>query len=442
MARRRKKLSQEPQVADIESLTHDGRGVTRINGKTVFVDGALPEERVEFVYSRSHRNYDEGVVTNVISASVHRIEPACEHFGVCGGCKLQHLDEAEQLKRKQQVLLDDFKHIGNVEPESILTPLTSPIWGYRRKARLGVRYVIKKERILVGFRERNSHFLADLKNCRILHPVIGTKLTELAELIRGLSCYTRIPQVEVAIGDEDAALVFRNLDALTDNDINQLVEFGKQHQFQIYMQPKGPDSVTLLWPESASLSYSLPEYDVNVVFEPGDFTQVNTDINRSMVKHALTLLELQATDRVLELFCGLGNFTFAMARHAAQVSAVEGEKSLIERARENAKRNDITNAEFLVANLQDDVSGSSWLRKQQYDKLLLDPPRSGAAEIIPQVAAAGASRIVYVSCNPATLARDAGELVNRYGYKLVSAGVMDMFPHTAHVESIALFVKS
>jgi 23S rRNA (uracil1939-C5)-methyltransferase len=439
--RRKQKLPPEPQRAVIENLSHEGRGVARIDGKTVFIDGGLPGETVMFRYTRCHSRHDEGVVTEVLSASQLRVTPPCEFYDVCGGCSLQHLDPAAQIEHKQSVLLDDLQHIGKVQPQDILPPLTGPLWGYRQKARLGVRYVRKKGRVLVGFREKHSAFLADMHRCLILAPKIGERLDDLSTLIGQLSCYNRIAQIEVALGDEGAALIFRNLVDLTEADCERLSMFGQQHDFQIYLQPKGPDSVQLLWPDKATLRYYLPAQDVTLAFLPNDFTQVNTPINRDMVSRAIDLLEPVATDRVLELFCGLGNFSLPLAKRAGRIVAVEGDTGLVERARENAQRNAIENVEFHTANLMDAVRDLTWFRQQRYDKILLDPPRSGAAELIPQLDETHAHRIVYVSCNPATLARDAGLLVNELGYQLVSVGVMDMFPHTAHVEAIALFVR-
>ena len=442
MARRKKTLPTQHQQASIASLTHDGRGVARVADKTVFIDGALPGEEVLFRYTRVHSKYDEGEIVEVMKASPQRITPACEFFNTCGGCSLQHLEPAEQIRIKQSVLLDNLQRIGKVQTNEILPPVTGPIWGYRQKARLGVRYVPKKGRVLVGFREKHSGLLADMTYCKILNPLIGERLDVLAQLIRQLSCYKHIAQIEVAVGDEAAALIFRHLVELTDGDKQRLIDFGQQYDFQIYLQPKGPDSVSLLWPETASLSYRLPDLDITLAFLPNDFTQVNTAINQAMVNRALDLLEPQATDQVLELFCGLGNFSLPLARQVQQLSAVEGDAALIARARENAERNDIHNIDFHVANLMDEVSGLPWLRKRHYDKVLLDPPRSGAQEMLPHLASLKISRIVYVSCNPATLARDAGILVHQYGYRLDKVGVMDMFPHTAHVESIALFNKA
>ncbi len=443
--RRNKKPDPTPVEATIESLTHEGRGVARIEGKTVFIDDALAGETVEFIYTRKKRDFDEARLHRLIMPSEHRVEPACAHFGVCGGCRLQHLDAAEQLRLKENVLLDNLKRVGRVEAETILPPLSGGKWGYRRKARLGVRYVHKKERVLVGFRERGSSFLAELDSCKVLHPSVGEKLIQLGDVIRQLSIYRQVAQIEVAVADNHAALIFRNLEPLTDEDKKILSEFGKAHHFQIYLQPKGPDTISLLSPEAeqdqAGLYYELNDYDLKVHFEPADFTQVNYDINPEMVKLALSLLQLDKNDTVLELFCGLGNFTLPMAQQAKQIVGVEGDAGLIQRARDNARANGIDNVEYHVANLMENLDNMPWLKKDLYSKVLLDPPRSGAKEALPYIAATGAQRIVYVSCHPGTLARDAGILVNEYGYDLRAAGVMDMFPHTAHVESIALFEK-
>lgn len=438
-SRSNKPLSQEPVLAHIESLSHDGRGVAHINGKALFVDGALPGEEVLFTYIAQRKRFDEGQVEKIILSSPDRTEPHCKYFGLCGGCSLQHLSPGAQILAKQQVLLDSLKHIGKLEPEKVLSPLTGPTWGYRRRARLGVKFVIKKDKLLVGFREKRSSLLADLERCEVLHPSVGLLLPELRQLVMSLTGYDQIPQIEVAVGDEATALVFRNLVELGANDLDTLRRFGRDHHIQIYIQPAGPESVTLIWPETASLSYHLPEFNLELFFSPADFVQINADVNRAMISRVIELLQPQAHERVLDLFCGLGNFTLPLARHAAHVTGVEGEAKLIQRAQDNAQRNGIHNAEFYVADLSQDLSGQPWA-KQRFDKILLDPPRTGALEIIQQLPAFGAVRIVYVSCNPATLARDAQELVQQ-GYTLISAGVLDMFPHTTHVESIALFEK-
>jgi len=427
-------------TAQIESLTHDGRGVARVEEKAVFVDGALPGEQVTFTYTDTHRRYDEGQVQEVLVRSPDRVEPRCAHFGVCGGCSMQHLDPAAQIRHKQQVLLDNLRHMGQVEPDEVLAPLTGPHWGYRRKARLGAKYVLKKERLLVGFRERRSAFLADLRRCEVLHPSVGERLEELAGLIAGLAAYDRIAQIEVAVDDTRTALVFRNLVELDAADRERLRRFAEESGCAVLLQPGGPDSVQPLWPEQIDLHYRLDEFDVELHFLPTDFTQVNIDINRRMVSRAVELLDLQPHERVLDLFCGLGNFTLPIARRAAAVVGVEGAPELVARARENAERNGIGNVEFHAADLTADLAQAPWWGGG-FDKVLLDPPRSGAEETLAHVAGLGVRRLVYVSCNPATLARDAGILVNGHGYRLEKVGVMDMFPHTAHVESIGLFIR-
>lgn len=437
---RRKKKPLQEHEAIVESLSHDGKGICRVEGKAIFVSGALPGERVRFSFRPHKRKYDEGNLIEVLEASADRIEPKCKHYGVCGGCSFMHLSSEKQIEAKQQVLLDGFEHIAKVKAQEILPPLTTHPWGYRRKARLGVKYVFKKEKVLVGFRERSAPYLAELEQCEVLHPDAGLRLTSFATLIRSLSCYEKIAQIEVAIGDDVSAFVFRNLVELTDDDKEKLISYAKAENIAIYMQPKGPDTVTPLYPDSPRLTYSLPDYNVTLNFEPTDFTQVNQDINPKMVALALELLELNENDHVFELFCGLGNFTLPMARFAKQVTGVEGDADLIKRANKNAENNGISNTDLHVANLMEDISGSEWL-KHDYDKLLLDPPRSGAKEMLPYIDKMNIKHIVYVSCNPSTLARDAGTLVNEMGYTLEKAGIMDMFPHTAHVESIALFTK-
>jgi 23S rRNA (uracil1939-C5)-methyltransferase len=361
---------------------------------------------------------------------------------VCGGCSLQHLETEAQLAAKQQVLQENLQHIGKVRPETILPPLTGPVWHYRRKARLGARLVPKKGGMLVGFRERAKSYIADMLSCEVLDQSISDLLPELRTVIAGLSCARRLPQVEVAVGDEDAALVFRHLEPLTEKDHTTLRAFGEQTGMQIHLQPKGLDSVRCLWPENpAPLSYTLPEFDVEILFRPTDFIQVNGQINRRMVHHALELLAPEPDDTVLDLFCGLGNFSLPLARQASQVTAVEMDALLIERARQNAVHNGIDNVTFVPGNLDAEDLDASWLHKT-YDRILLDPPRTGAMEMVKRLGRLGAGRVVYVSCNPATLARDSEVLVHRHGYHLKAAGVMDMFPHTTHVESIAVFDKT
>lgn len=438
--RRRQRLPQEPVEASIHSLSHDGRGVARVDEKVTFIHGALPGEQVLFRYTARRRNRDEGEVVEVLQPSPQRVEPGCGHFGLCGGCSLQHLDPRAQIDYKQQTLLDAFTHLGKVEPEEILPPLVneSP-WGYRRKARLGVKNVPRKGRVLVGFRERGSNFIAMLERCEVLHPQVGHSLMDLSALVGSLSKPDRIPQVEVAMDDGRCVLIFRVLDPLAGPDLQKLREFGRQKNFIIYLQPGGPETVTPL-DEAADLHYRLPEFGLELHFEPGDFTQVNTAINRQMVSRAVEMLDPGREERVLDLFCGIGNFTLPLATRAGEVVGVEGSAELVARARGNAERNRLENVRFHVANLYEPLEQLPWL-KEHFHKALLDPPRSGALEVLEHLPRLGVERILYVSCYPGTLARDAGELVHRHGYRLVSAGVMDMFPHTAHVESIALFQK-
>lgn len=441
MSRSRKaKIPTEPARASIESLTHDGRGVTHVDGKTVFVDGALAGEDVEFLYFERQRRYDAAKATQIFSASPDRVEPRCAHFSVCGGCALQHLRDTAQIEAKQKALLDSLEHIGHVTPKNILPPLTGPIWGYRRKARLAVKYVIKKERVLVGFREKHSHYVADIARCEVLHPSVGLILPQLSALVASLSIKDQIPQIEVAIGDHATALIVRHLAPLSEADRILLIEFARQHDIIMYGQLHGLDSVALLWPERGVLSYRLERHNLEFEFQPTLFTQVNSDINALMVDRAIECLDLQSQDQVLDLFCGLGNFTLPIARRAAHVVGVEGEAGLVQLARDNAARNGISNVEYHAANLAQDIQIYPWARRP-FQKILLDPPRSGAFELVQQAAMWKAPRVVYVSCNPATLARDADVLVNQHGYKLRSAGVMDMFPHTAHVEAIAVFTR-
>ena len=431
--------------ADIADLAHDGRGVARIDGKAVFVAGALEGERVRLRLRQRHRHFDEAEVVEVLSASPHRVEPKCAHFGVCGGCSLQHLDAAAQIVAKQRVLADNFARIGKVEPASWLPPLVDEPWGYRRKGRLSVRAVAKKGRVLVGFREdANPRYVADIRHCDVVHPALGTRIEAISELVGSLDAAADIAQIEFAAGDDAIALVFRHLQPLSESDRAALVGFGRQHGFAIYLQPGGLSSVHPLWPESPRLAFKLSPGggadDVELEFRPLDFVQVNAGMNQRMMTRAMELLDPQPDDRVLDLFCGLGNFTLPIARRVAEVAGVEGEHGLVERAGENARRNGIANAGFHVANLFEDQRGADWAR-QPWDKLLLDPPRAGADQVLAYLPHKATRRVVYVSCHPASLARDAGILVNQHGYRLSAAGVMDMFPHTAHVESIAVFER-
>lgn len=439
--RRRKVLPTEPVRCVIETLSHDGRGIARDNGKAQFVDGALPGETVMAKVISSRSKFDELRTVEVLEAGDARITPPCEFADLCGGCSLQHMDSDAQIRFKEDTLREHFAHFGGIEPEYWVPPMRSPALGYRRKARLGVKYVPARESVLVGFREKRNSFLTDIDRCVVLDPRIGDRITPLREMLHGLEAYRRIPQVEVACGDHEAAMVFRNMDPLSDSDTAALISFGQAHELHIYLQPKGPDTVHRIWPESGEerLAYQMDEFDLTMKFHPMDFTQVNAGINRTMVHRAVEWLDIQPGERVLDLFCGLGNFTLPLARSAAQVVGVEGDESMVVRGRENAELNGLSNVAFHGADLQADFTAQPWAA-EGFDKILIDPPRSGAQEVCEYLTAFGAKRIVYVSCNPATLARDAGVMV-RNGYRLVRAGVMDMFPHTTHVESMALFER-
>ncbi|HEV7489727.1 MAG TPA: 23S rRNA (uracil(1939)-C(5))-methyltransferase RlmD, partial [Rhodanobacteraceae bacterium] len=369
-----------------------------------------------------------------------RIEPRCPHFGTCGGCALQHLPVAAQIEAKQRALAENFERIGKVEPRRWLDPLIDEAWGYRRKGRLSVKWVAKKGKVLVGFREDNPRFVADLSVCHTLLPEVGQRIAALGDLMTSLEARGEIAQIEIAAGDATVALVFRNLKALSESDKAKLVEFGQANDLAILLQPGGPLSVHALWPEDIRLSFRIAESDVEIAFKPLDFVQVNAGMNRRMIGRALDLLDPQPGDHVLDLFCGLGNFTLPLARRAGNIVGVEGDAALVSRAKENAIANGIDNAEFFASDLAADQRNAPWATRD-YEKILLDPPRSGAAAVLEYLPRKTSHRVVYVSCHPGSLARDAGTLVQQHGFALVAAGVMDMFPHTAHVESIAMFER-
>lgn len=441
MTRNRQRPALELELS-ITDLSHDGRGVARSeDGKAVFVIGALPGERVKARTTIRKKQFDEAVAFEILEASPDRVSPRCAHFGVCGGCALQHLSPQAQIAAKQHTLMENFERIGHVSPERILPPLVAQPWGYRRKARLGVKYVPKKEKTLVGFRETDPRFIADVSRCEVLVPQVGERIGALSALMDSLECKAQVPQIEVAAGDDRTALVFRNLAPLSSADQEKLRCFGQQQGFAIFLQPGGNDTVAPLdATDDGQLHFSLDGGNIDFAFRPLDFVQVNAAMNEAMVAHALALLDPQPADRVLDLFCGLGNFTLPIARRAGTVVGVEGEANLVRRANENAARNGISNASFHAADLTSDLRTQPWVG-EGFDKLLLDPPRTGADAAIPQLPLAQVKRIVYVSCHPGSLARDAGILVREHGYTLSAAGVMDMFPHTAHVESIALLEK-
>lgn len=442
MARRRKrKLPAEPVEIEIADIGHDGRGVGRRDGKAVFVHGALPGERVSARITEVRRDFDEGISESVLAASADRVEPGCPWFGYCGGCALQHLDHGAQLHWKQSRLEENLGRIGRVAPRRWLEPVAAEPWLYRRRARLSARLVRGKGRVLVGFREIYGRFVADVERCAVLHSDFADRLLDLSALLGELSVADAVPQIETASGDDGSAVVIRHLKPLTDADTAALVDWSRRTGVAVYLQPKGPDTVHRLHPPRHELVYRLSDFDVELAFHPQHFIQVNAEVNRRLVKRAVDLLDPGPEDRVLDLFCGLGNFTLPLARRAAGVTAVEGETALVEAGRDNAARNGLDNISFLATDLAAENLDLPWMR-HGFESVLIDPPRSGAEVVLPLIAATGARRIVYVSCNPATLARDAGRLVHEYGYRLAAAGIADMFPHTAHVESIALFEKA
>jgi len=427
----------------IESLDQEGRGVARRDGKAVFVDGALPGERVQAEIYRHKASYELANMTQLLQASPYRTTPHCAYFGVCGGCRLQHVDARTQVAVKQRVLEDNLRHIGKVAPEQMLPPVHGPTWGYRHKARLTARHVVKKGCVLVGFHEKRSSYVADMMDCSVMPEHIARLLVPLRELLGSLTIRSRVPQVEVAVAENATVLVLRILDPLGPNDDTLLRAFAQQHDVRLYLQPKGPDTVRPLDDLSYDdLYYTLPEFDVRITFEATDFTQVNTAMNRILVSRAVSLLAPQPGERIADMFCGVGNFTLPIARSGAHVTGVEGSKPLIQRAGRNAEANGLAaTTRFLAMDLFG-IDGPALAAMGSFDRMLIDPPRDGACELIKALDGQWPARIVYVSCNPATLARDAGMLVNTHGYRLTQAGVMNMFPHTAHVESIAVFDRA
>ena len=450
MSRRSRRSKQNlPEQAiqlKIDRLSHEGRGIASISGKIAFVDGALPDETVTARYLQSRSRYDELVTETVLAPSADRTTPGCAFFGRCGGCSLQHLSTSAQIEFKQQLLLDQLHHaIGVSETDISLLPfLQGEPYNYRRKARLAVRFVAKKGGALVGFREKYSRFITEMDDCRVLVEPVASLINPLRELVSNLESRLFIPQFEVAAGDagqkgHQVALVMRHMRSLSNSDLDLILKFAERHQCDFYLQPKGVDTIHKIWPEDGPqrLQYCLPDYDLVMNFHPSDFIQVNGIINRQLIPLAIELLDLKAEDRVLDLFCGLGNFTLPIARHCDVVAGIEGSEVMVQRAMENAELNHVGNAEFHVANLYEAISNHPW-SEQDFTKILLDPPRSGAIELIDFLVRQGAQKIVYISCNPATLVRDAAKLIEK-GYTLNRVGVIDMFPHTAHVESIAEF---
>jgi 23S rRNA (uracil1939-C5)-methyltransferase len=456
MARRRRNRTRETVPAEIstpvivESLDQEGRGVTHVDGKAVFIDGALPTEQVRYQSHRVKDSYEVANTVEVLKQSNQRVKPKCPHFGICGGCKLQHLDFAAQVAAKQRLLENDFKHIGKVKPVNMLPPLYGPTWGYRHKARLSVKYVVKKERVLVGFNEKGTRYVSVMDSCEVLVPAVSNLIKPLQEMIIDLSIRDKVPQIELAVGEPTAAgegdvivLIFRIMESLSTDDEAILKAFADRYEVQVWTQTKGPDTIKPFYPaDGPPLQYSLPEFDLTYPFKPNEFTQVNPHINQVMLRRAMQLLQPQANEKIADFFCGIGNFSLPIARSGAEVLGLEGLANLVDRANESAALNQIHHVKFGVADLFK-MTEKSLAELGYFDKWLIDPPRDGAYELVQAITPETAPKaIVYVSCNPATLARDAGVLVNEKGYTLSAAGVINMFPHTAHVESIALFQKN
>ncbi|HYD96898.1 MAG TPA: 23S rRNA (uracil(1939)-C(5))-methyltransferase RlmD [Noviherbaspirillum sp.] len=442
----------QQNIIDIESLDMEGRGVGHQQnedgtpGKVIFVEGALPGERVGFQSFRRKPKWEAATLTELRRESSLRVEPKCAYFGICGGCAMQHLEPSAQVAIKQRVLEDNLWHLGKVRAERMLRPIFGPTWGYRYRARLSVRNVQKKGGVLVGFHERKSSYIADMKTCEILPPHVSSMLVPLRKLVASLTIYEQMPQIELAVGEGVTALVMRNMAPLTPEDEQKLKVFADEYRIQWWLQPKGPDTVYPFYPADVQLHYALPEFGIRMPFKPTDFTQVNHHINRVLVAKALQLLEVQPQDRVADLFCGLGNFTLPLATQAREVVGIEGSTTLTERALENAQANGVAQkTSFHCRNLFE-ATPEQFAALGRFDRMLIDPPREGALAVCQAIVGMGEAqpdmkpkRIVYVSCNPSTLARDAGYLVHQGGYLLRQAGVVNMFPHTAHVESIAVF---
>ncbi len=431
----------------IESLDHEARGITRLDGKTIFVEGALPGEHVEYVCFHKKPTFEVARVQRVVQESPSRVTPKCPHFGVCGGCSMQHLDPAAQVAAKQRVLESNLWHLGRIKAEQLYSPIYGPAWGYRLRARLSARLVPKKGGVLIGFHEKKSSYVADMQQCPNLPPHVSALLLPLRELVSGLSISKAMPQIELAVGEYVTALVLRILEPLTNADEDLLREFADRHGVVFYLQSKGPATAYRFYPvDGPKLSYRLPDYDIEHFYSPTEFTQVNNDINRVLVRRAMALLDPQPGERIADMFCGLGNFSLPIARLGARVMGIEGSAELVRRAGENAAANGLAaQVEYGVANLFE-TTPETLATLGHFDKMLIDPPRDGAAELVNALGEKdsqhGPKRIVYVSCSPSTLARDAAILVTQKGYRLKGAGVVNMFPNTSHVESIALFDRA
>lgn len=438
MRRKQPKQSSVILQAEISDLSHDGRGVAKLDGKTIFISGALPGEQVEFRRKFTRRKYDEGVVVSILRAAPERIDAKCAHYEFCGGCSLQHLAVDAQVRARQNVLAENFRRIGKLEPEAWLPPLQASVWNYRRRARLGMKWLRKHQRVVIGFRERHTPQLVNTVYCHILDDRVSRLFPKMVDLFSVFSAPDSLPQLEVSVADSLTAIVIRHMQPLADSDIAAALAFGREHNIQFYSQSGNPDTIVPLDPPVRELAFRLAKHDITIAFEPSDFIQVNSEMNALMVDRAIELLAPAAGDKVLDLFCGLGNFTLPIARRVQEITGIEADAGLVARARLNATRNNIGNAVFHAADLFEPVHAHAWA-KQTYDAILLDPPRAGAEQLCRDIKRFKAKRIVYVSCHPGSLVRDAAILVGEHGYRLVRAGVMDMFPHTSHLESIALF---
>jgi len=439
MARQRKrKLMEEPIEVVIEDLSHDGRGIARINGKVMFVNGALPGEKVIAKHTGGNKNFEEGLAIEILQASKDRVEAKCQFYDECNGCTMMHLAPSKQIEFKQNTLKQNLLKMAKLQPEAWLDPLTADSWHYRRRARLSVRWVVAKDKVLVGFREKEGRYVADMDYCEVLQKPLDDLLKPLAVMIEKLIIKQHVAQIEASIADDDVALIIRHLKPIRETDEKILLDFANEHSVRIYSQSKGPNTIVEMTKKDQALYFDMPSYNIRMEFLPSDFIQVNAKMNEKMIAHAIDLLEISEEDVVLDLFCGLGNFTLPLATKVIKIVGIEGDQSLVDRAIHNAKLNQLDNVEFHEADLRRNHENSEWFKKE-YTKVLIDPPRSGAWEVLPLIAQTKAETLLYVSCHPASLARDTDRLVNELGFKLVKAGVMDMFPHTSHVESIALF---
>lgn len=439
----KEKVKQAIHQTSIESLNHEGRGVARVDGKATFIQGALTGETVSYQVTLRKKDFDQARVIEILNPAPNRVEPKCPHYHMCGGCSLQHLSHDGQIEFKQNMVEDILFRLGHVSPERWVEPIVGPVWNYRHKARLSVRHVHKKNTVLVGFRERNQpRYIADINQCRILAPTVGGNIEQIKHLLSQFENLDTIAQIEVAVGENDTALIFRNLEPLSEKEEMLLTSFAEAFGYRVFLQPGNYETVKLFYPHDQKefLQYHLVKFGLTYDFHPTDFTQINPSINEQMVEQALDWLALNKQDCVLDLFCGLGNFSLPMALKAKDVIGIEGSDAMVTRAKHNAQLNQINNTQFFTADLTKE-NALLKLIDLSVDKALIDPPRTGALEIVKQLSKLNIKRIVYVSCNPATLARDADYLVNEANYRLVKAGIMDMFPQTSHVESMAVFER-